>query len=190
MKVVVGLMLCGVMIFCLLTPQSAARSVLDAEWRESIRLFGDVPALLTNQIVSVLDVQNTLGQWLNTGNAANSLDLKIARWLAERFLVVETVTYVFVLRSMETLAALAIFLPAAGISVACGVMQRQARKARFFFTSPYAMAKRVQVFKLALTVLVVVVCLPMTLPSIALPLIVGLLALLCGWLVSGLQKEI
>lgn len=69
-------------------------------------------------------------------------------------------------------------------------MQRKVIESRYVFTSPYKMTKMMQLFKFVLIALVFVLFLPVSLPKEVIPAMLGVLALLGGWLVSGLHKEI
>ncbi len=172
-------------------PYNNAYEVLEKEWTLVLQSFGEWPGKATNSVLAWLNVKDNLAVCLGLNSAgADTVSVALNAWLQKRVLVVEVVTALIVLRLTVLLLGAAMFLPAGLVSLGCSLMQRRVIESRYVFTSPYKMTKMMQLFKFVVIALVFVLFLPVSLPKEVIPAMLGVLALLGGWLVSGLHKEI
>lgn len=189
--VVAAILIPSLLVVFAVVPYANAYGVLEKEWEQVLQSFGEWPAKTTNEIIAWLNVQANLANWLGLNvEGSDTVSVALNNWFQTRIPTVEVVVSLIVLRVMVLLQGAAIFLPAGIVSLGCSLMQRKAQESRYVFTSPYKMTKMVQLFKLIVVALVLVLFSPTALPKEVLPVMMGLLALLGGWLVSGLHKEI
>ena len=185
-----ALFLAALLVFTVI-PYANAYSVLEQEWQQVLQGFGTWPAESTTYVMSWLNVKGNLVNWLGLNSSGSDpMSVALVNWLQNRVLVVEAVLALIVLRLMVLLQGSLLFFPAGMVSLGCSLMQRKAVENRYIFTSPYKMTKMVQFFKLVLVALFFTLISPVVLPKEVLPIVTGLMALLGGWLVSGLHKEI
>lgn len=172
-------------------PYASAYGVLEKEWQQVLQGFGTWPAESTTCIMSWLNIKGNLAHWLGLNSSGSDpMSVTLVNWFQNRASAVEAVLALIVLRLMVLLQGSLLFLPVGMVSLGCSLMQRKAVESRYVFTSPYKMTKMVQLFKLVLAALFFTLISPLALPKEVLPTVLGLLALLGGWLVSGLHKEI
>lgn len=185
-----ALFLAALLVFTVV-PYANAYGVLEKEWQQVLQGFGTWPAESTTYVMSWLNVKGNLANWLGLNSSGSDpVSVALVNWFQSRAPVVEAVLALIVLRLMVLLKGSLLFLPAGMVSLGCSLMQRKAVESCYTFTSPYKMTKMVQLFKFVLTALFFTLISPMALPKEVLSIEMGLLALLGGWLVSGLHKEI
>ncbi|WP_274955630.1 DUF4400 domain-containing protein [Duodenibacillus massiliensis] len=81
-------------------------------------------------------------------------------------------------------------LPLAVAVLIVGLLQREFNRQMFTFTSPYRIASKVALLKWTAIAAVVLLLCPVKLPLYGVMAVVCVLAVLPGWLVAGLQKEL
>lgn len=172
-------------------PLNRAQSILTTEWNNTANFVGDTPRHLAAQWGHRLDLYQTL---VNTWGLSDAPQGKIAhkatQFLRERADVAGAISYLLALRLAVLAEVMRFFWLAGIISLLCGFCERQSRQDHYYFTSPYRMSARLWIFKLCFVGLILAILAPIALPAFVIPTLLGILTLMSGSMISGLQKEL
>lgn len=167
------------------------QSILTSEWNNTAHFVGDTPRLLAAQWGHRLDVYQTLvNAWGLSEAPQGEIAHKATQFLRDRADVAGAISYLLALRLAVLAEVMRFFWPAGVISLLCGFCERQSRRDHYYFTSPYRMSARLWTFKLCFLGVVLAILSPVALPACVIPTLLGILTLMSGSLVSGLQKEL
>lgn len=175
----------------LVMPLDRVQSILTSEWNETVHFIGDTPRQYAAQWGHRLDLYQTL---VNTWGLSDAPQGKIAhkatQFLRERADVAGAISYLLALRLAVLAEVMRFFWLAGVISLLCGFCERQSRQDHYYFTSPYRMSARLWIFKLCFVGLILAILAPIALPAFVIPTLLGILTLMSGSMISGLQKEL
>lgn len=172
-------------------PLNRAQSILTTEWNNTAHFVGDTPRHLAAQWGHRLDVYQTLvDAWGLSEAPQGEIAHKATQFLRERADVAGAISYLLALRLAVLAEIMRFFWLAGVISLLCGFCERQSKQNHYYFTSPYRMSARLWTFKLCFLGVVLAILSPVALPACVIPTLLGILTLMSGSLISGLQKEL
>lgn len=175
----------------LVMPMDRVQSILTTEWNNTVTLVGNAPQQHAAQWGHRLDLYQTLvNTWGLSDAPQGKMAHKATQFLRERADVLGAISYLLALRLAVLTEVMRFFWLAGVISLLCGFCERQSRQDQYYFTSPYRMTARLWTFKLCFLGVVLAILAPVELPAFVIPSLCGILMLMSGSLIGGLQKEL
>ena len=175
----------------LVMPIDKIQSILTTEWDNTVHFVGNAPQQHAVQWGHRLDLYQTLVNVLGLSKAPQGeFEQKATQFLKDRADVAEAISYLLALRLAVLAEVMRFFWLSGVISLLCGFCERQNRQDHYYFTSPFQMSARLWTFRLCFLGLVLAILTPVVLPGFVIPTLLGILMLMSGSLISGLQKEL